>query len=239
MPLEFTTRIRDLVHGFVYITKCEEDLINHPLYQRLRFIAHNDISSYVYPSLNTTRFEHSIGTLHVANKMVESVLVSSDKDEFLEDCEVGPKKFQQIIRLYALLHDVGHLPLSHLFEAAFIDCCVPRNSKNTRMKVVEDWTGNDGYTVLHESFSYNYAEKILSETKSVVDYKEQVLDLMKPNNRRKRSKDPYDPLLIGKKIIASDIDADRIDSIARDGLLAGGGIWELRYRTVNEISTCN
>ena len=60
--LDYVLRIRDLIHGTILFTKEEMDLINHPFFQRLRHIRQSDVGFYVYPSLNTSRFEHTLGT---------------------------------------------------------------------------------------------------------------------------------------------------------------------------------
>src|SRR5882762_6277172 len=62
-------RVRDLVHGFVSLTDLEVRVVSHPLFQRLRHIRQNDVAFFVYPSLNISRFEHSLGCTHVAGNM--------------------------------------------------------------------------------------------------------------------------------------------------------------------------
>jgi len=56
----------------------------------------------VYPSAVHTRFEHSLGAMHVASRMCDALGISGND--------------KRVVRLAALLHDVGHGPFSHLFE---------------------------------------------------------------------------------------------------------------------------
>lgn len=106
MTLAYISEIRDPVHGYIRITREERAVIDSLFMQRLRRI-HQLAGAYmVYPGGVHTRFEHSLGAMHVAGLAAESIV---DK--------VGLTKNQiQEIRLAALLHDVGHGPYSHLFE---------------------------------------------------------------------------------------------------------------------------
>lgn len=106
MRLKPVAEIRDPVHGYVKATKVERDLIDSPFIQRLRRV-HQLAGSYlVYPGAVHTRFEHVIGTMHVAGEIAESLALSS-----------GMKADDiQEVRLAALLHDVGHGPFSHMYE---------------------------------------------------------------------------------------------------------------------------
>lgn len=67
--LQYVLRVRDLVHGTILFTETEEKIINHSFFQRLRQIKQNDVAFYVYPSLNTSRFEHVLGTCRVTGMM--------------------------------------------------------------------------------------------------------------------------------------------------------------------------
>ena len=141
-------RIRDLVHGFVYLTELERCAINHPLFQRLRHVKQNDVAASVYPSMNTSRFEHSIGCAHVAGKMAANLIHGRRWREY--ETEIGLQRvtFEQVCRLYALLHDLGHLPLSHLFELAF-DRFV---GDAPLAKICKQWFGGEGFTKVASPF---------------------------------------------------------------------------------------
>lgn len=216
--LPYTLRVRDLVHGFVYLTDLEVKVINHPLFQRLRHVKQNDVASYVYPSLNTSRFEHSLGCAHVAGKMARNLLRSPQWDEYKEAVKLEPHDFEQVCRLYALLHDIGHLPLSHLFEIAFEDYAYGRHLAS----LCEEWFGCSGFEKLHEACGCALARTVLDEIEAPLSInfgriREEALHLMSV-----KVLDPADLLGPVKLLVDSEIDADRIDSTARDGLLAGG-----------------
>lgn len=95
--------IRDPVHGFIHRTPLEEEIIDTPLFQRLRRIKQLALASMVYPGALHTRFDHSLGVMHLADRLSERLL---DDD----------RETKRIMRLAALLHDVGHGPFSHVSE---------------------------------------------------------------------------------------------------------------------------
>lgn len=106
MTLKYVAEIRDPIHGYIKITEEERELIDSIFVQRLRRI-HQLAGAYlVYPGGVHSRFEHVIGTMHVAGLIGQSV---ADKAG-LRDDDI------QELRIAALLHDVGHGPFSHLFE---------------------------------------------------------------------------------------------------------------------------
>jgi HD superfamily phosphohydrolase len=90
------------LYGFIDLSELETKLIDTAIFQRLRFIKQLSHAYLVYPTAIHTRFEHSLGATHLADKM---------------SMELGlePQK-RDTIRIAALLHDVGHGPFSHLFE---------------------------------------------------------------------------------------------------------------------------
>jgi HD superfamily phosphohydrolase len=98
--------IKDPVHGYVYITEAEKNLIDSYPVQRLHRLRQLAGSEFVYSGANHTRFEHSIGVMHLAGKLAENQNLS----QLLSEDEI------QLSRMASLLHDVGHGPFSHVFE---------------------------------------------------------------------------------------------------------------------------
>ena len=211
------TRVRDLVHGFVNLTELERAVVDHKLFQRLRHVRQNDVAFFVYPSLNTTRFEHSLGVCAVAGRMAENVMRGSQARAYLEALNLSEEDFEQTCRLYGLLHDVGHLPFSHLFEAALKNHL--GGSEQELSKHYEEWFGTAGCEEPHEALGASLAEKLVDQVEVPVPpkVKDAVLELM-----RTKRPPPKHPMVPIKQMIASDVDADRADSVRRDGRLAGG-----------------
>jgi HD superfamily phosphohydrolase len=106
MPKAYWGEIKDPVHGYVYITEQEKTIIDAYPVQRLRRLRQLAGSEYVYPGANHTRFEHCVGVMYLAGKVLENPNVG---------CIVTDEE-AEVTRLAALLHDVGHGPFSHVFE---------------------------------------------------------------------------------------------------------------------------
>jgi HD superfamily phosphohydrolase len=98
--------VRDAVHGDIELGPLELEIIDTREFQRLRGIRQLGTASLVYPSALHTRFEHSLGTLWMASKILNAL----PGGEQIPGDEVG------LIRLAALLHDVTHVPFGHTLE---------------------------------------------------------------------------------------------------------------------------
>jgi hypothetical protein len=106
MHEDYWGEIKDPVHGYVYITKQEKQIIDSYPVQRLRRLRQLAGSEYVYPGANHTRFEHSVGVMYLAGRVVANPNISRHITE-----EEG-----EMVKIAGLLHDVGHGPFSHVFE---------------------------------------------------------------------------------------------------------------------------
>lgn len=127
--------ILEPIHGLTRLTDFEFAVVNHRLFSRLRRIKQNGLLYLVFPSATHTRFEHSIGVMHVADAILEQLwqnsVVSAKKSAVLplKSGEPGAAvNFSEIpvelgewvvqaTRLAALVHDLGHGPLSHTFDS--------------------------------------------------------------------------------------------------------------------------
>jgi HD superfamily phosphohydrolase len=110
MPKTYWGEIKDPVHGYVYITESEKTIVDSYPVQRLRRLRQLAGSEYVYPGANHTRFEHSVGVMYLAGKVLENPNVG----RIVTDEEA------EVTRIAALLHDVGHGPFSHVFEQLLV-----------------------------------------------------------------------------------------------------------------------
>jgi uncharacterized protein len=102
--------IKDPVHGYVYITEAEKSIIDSYPMQRLRRLRQLAGSEYLYPGANHTRFEHGVGVMYLAGKVLENPKINSAINE----------NEAEVTRIAALLHDIGHGPFSHVFEQLLI-----------------------------------------------------------------------------------------------------------------------
>lgn len=106
MSSKIAAEIRDPIHGYVYIGEDEKEIIDTPIFQRLRRIRQLSGAHITYPGAQHTRFDHSIGAMHLAKLAAKRLATNMDiKPQYIEE-----------IKIAALLHDIGHGPFSHLFE---------------------------------------------------------------------------------------------------------------------------
>lgn len=105
--------INDPVYGFISIpTDLVFDLIEHPYFQRLRYIKQLGMTHLVYPGALHTRFHHALGALHLMSLAIETLRY---KGQHITDAE------EEAVSIAILLHDVGHGPFSHALEQVIVD----------------------------------------------------------------------------------------------------------------------
>ncbi len=112
--------IRLAVSGDVSLNRLETSLLDTTDFQRLRQICQLGPCHLVYPTALHTRFDHSLGTLSMARMMHDAI-------EPAEGVQVT-QEHVQLTRLFALLHDVFHVPFGHTLEDEF--CIFPRHDKH-------------------------------------------------------------------------------------------------------------
>jgi HD superfamily phosphohydrolase len=138
----------DPIHGYIPFISVvdpgetsERALLDHPWMQRLRQIHQLQTAWWVYPSAEHTRFQHVVGTMHMASRAVAALYSSLQ-----EICPDVPSRgfVECTMRLAALLHDVGHGPFGHFFDAHFlVDHRSPDGSRLNHEKL-------GGHIIRHE-----------------------------------------------------------------------------------------
>ena len=182
--------IRDPIHGLIRLTDQEVSIIDTPPFQRLRRIKQLALANLVYPGALHTRFEHSLGTLHIADRILNTL----DLKEQLYDTDI------EIVRLAALLHDIGHGPFSHVSEYLLDEYYQPQaGTAGIRDKIHEKLTVD----------IINYEPSISGNLSD--DQREEVCQMIRGSNRRDMKRD----------IVSSNLDADKIDYLLRDTYYAG------------------
>jgi HD superfamily phosphohydrolase len=110
-PLTGAITVQDAVHGRIWLTALEERLINTAEFQRLRHVAQLGLADFVFPTATHSRLAHSLGATHVMGWML--------RQRTLQNYFAGREELIVLLRLAALLHDVGHYPFSHLGENVY------------------------------------------------------------------------------------------------------------------------
>lgn len=106
--------LRDPVHGDIELTRDELRLVDTAEFQRLRGIKQLGSAAFVFPGSVHTRFEHSIGTLHVCDRLLDACNKNAARDP--AGCLRVTDEERRILRAAALLHDVTHIPYGHNIE---------------------------------------------------------------------------------------------------------------------------
>ena len=115
----------DPIHGYIpFISRANSDaevaerqIIDHPWVQRLRQIHQLQTAWWVYPTAEHTRFQHVLGAMHMASRTTATLYES-----LREVCPDVPSRghVECLMRMAALLHDVGHGPFGHFFDEHFL-----------------------------------------------------------------------------------------------------------------------
>ena len=200
-----TYEIRCPVHGFVRLNDWEREIISQPSYQRLRRIRQLAWTDQVYPGAMHTRFEHSLGVMHVATEMYESIVRSSDEilKRDLDYDDSGLNRDRILVRLAALLHDVGHTPFSHAAEELF-----PHTTGQKRRYVHEEYSA----AIIREKLRDAIENHPLNNNYRITAA--DVANLLEGSPTTGRA-------LVWRAIVTGQMDADRIDYLVRDSLHAG------------------
>lgn len=117
--------INDPIHGYIRYTRplpgessaTERDLIDHPWVQRMRFISQLQSARWVYPSAEHSRFQHLLGAMAVASAVARQI--APTLSQYVSD-PPSPTLLEALLRITALLHDVGHGPFSHFFDENYL-----------------------------------------------------------------------------------------------------------------------
>lgn len=207
---EPTDRVRCPIHGFIKYSPNERRIINHPLFQRLRMIRQLALTEYVYPGATHTRFGHSLGVMDVATQAFDSL--AAKRGDLLETSFKTADGFQahtlaksrQVLRLAALLHDVGHIAFSHAAEHAL--------------------HGGKGHEALSETVitEDRFLGGLLKEMYGE-DVPRVVASLISKQG-------PPPQLKVLQDIVSGQMDADRTDYLLRDSLYCGVDYGRFDYR---------
>jgi uncharacterized protein len=220
--------IRDPIYGFIKINEFEKEIIDTSTFQRLRRIQQLALSSMAYPGAVHTRFEHSLGVMHLAGLMYDSIIEHPDNRELLhktlpygenkDELKDELKRDRQLIRIAALLHDVGHAPFSHAANAV-----IPEKSPGVKFKHDEDYTPAAIRGPLKDDIERSPFNEFDISAEQIAELFEQ---------KRLGGEKAF-----WKQIIDSQLDADRGDFLLRDSHHAGVkyGVYDF-WRLLNTLT---
>jgi len=184
-------KIKDPIHPDLEVPINLKEILIHPAFNRLRFIKQLGLKAYCgrFPSANHTRFEHSLGTMHLAGKLC-SFLEKNTADLDLKGSVV---QHQELIKIAALLHDIGHGPFSHTVD----DVIKGRFNKD------------------HADFTELIIKNIMRDTiESVISSSsiDHICDMILSRHKEHRYLND---------IVSGELDVDRMDYLIRDAYHTG------------------
>ena len=132
--------LADPIHKYISLTvptrtypkeNTEKDIIDSLWMQRLRLIYQLQSTRWVYPSAEHSRFQHSLGAMHIAGRFARHLYPSLKK--VVPDLP-SPHYIEEILRIAALLHDIGHGPFCHFFDQNIL---VPFNLTHEQINLIK------------------------------------------------------------------------------------------------------
>ncbi len=203
--------VQDGLYGRIQFDSLERRLIDSAPFQRLRHIHQLAMCYQVYPGATHKRFEHSLGVMEVASRIFDTIFDPRNvRDNIRERIaeELEPQQIQywkRVVRLAALLHDIGHLPFSHAAEKELL----PSGWNHERITV--------------EMLRHSEIADILREASPPVrpeDVIDAAWDISKRVNVEAVTLSPWKTLL-NEILTSNTFGADRIDYLLRDSWHAG------------------
>lgn len=191
--------VRDPIHGFIRLSSHEAEIVETPVFQRLRGIRQLAMATMVYPGALHTRFDHTLGVLHVTRLLCD-VFKFPDEDE-------------RLVRLSALVHDLGHGPFSHVSEGA-LELFADREKLKDRLK-------GDNAAKIHELLTQDLLRSDEAINRLIGGSTiSKIISLL--------SHGYGDPIL--KSVVSGPLDADKQDYLLRDTYFCGVkyGIFDLQ-----------
>ncbi len=231
-----TAIVRCPIHGSIQLNSRELALIDHPFFQRLRYISQLGFASFVFPGAVHTRFSHSLGAIHLAGLVFNQIIDTCRQNLRRFYSREQLDYFHQIVRFASLLHDLGHPPFSHAAESILpplssINCSIINTSESDRQSTHEDFS---------QLIIYHLATE---EGLLTIEEAEDIISLLSkdfcPSDRMlaESGKPMIYPLLC--QLINGEIDVDRMDYLLRDSYFAGVpyGKYDLD-RLITSFSCC-
>lgn len=211
--------VRDPIHGNIALADAEVAILDSKAYQRLRAIKQLGFSEFSFPGATHNRFLHSLGVCHLAGQAFDAIF-----DHYRFTSEPVRRRLRQTVRLAALLHDIGHGPLSHASEEVMpplaslhvkaydhrkapVDPAAQANHEDYTIKFITDSSLTE---VLEKNFSDidPYHVACLIDKSLLLDD-----DFFRDGSLDFRT--------ILSQLVSSEMDVDRMDYLERDAYFCG------------------
>lgn len=198
------TRIADPIHGTIGLSELEAKIVGTRAFQRLRNVKQLGLAHFVFPAANYNRFSHSIGTCHVAGRVLSSLQRRYGEEKIPHEAVVK-------YRLAALLHDAGHYPFSHTMEDALKAYYVGGLAAPAGGEAGAAPEVTDPY-INHEAVGKRIFTKDPAISQLLGDAGMDPLEIASIVGGELIEGDPLQTL---QKLVSSDLDVDRLDYLSR------------------------
>ncbi len=208
--------IFDVLYGFIPITEWEEQIINSPFFQRLRWIRQLGFATYIFPGAEHNRFAHAIGVMHSMHQMVRALEIGvTDQELFDPAARSEIAMLHKSLRIAALLHDIGTFPFSHAIEYAYI------RHGNDERRTREDTQGGAKELKKLPNSHEHLGSFIIKNTRYPGGLTQILEDYGFDIGMISKIIKGNSPYLIANQLMHSDLDADRMDYLLRDAHYTG------------------
>ena len=205
----FRRSVFDNIHGYINLTRCEHRIMESAYYQRLRWVQQLGFSFYVFPGATHTRFSHALGVMHVMDQMLRAIGMAVNDDKlFNPTVQDEATTFHRMMRLAAMLHDIGTFPFSHTIELGYINHWKKQRQHASNKPPMMANHENLGKHIIENTDFPGGVTRILKE--EGIDPKQLSLIIAGDS-----------PSLIANQLLHSDVDADRMDYLIRDAYYTG------------------
>lgn len=187
-------RVADPVHGTIELTRLESAIMSSKAFQRLHNVRQLGLAHYIFPAANYSRFAHSLGACHNAQRLLAAIAKNSRTKMSKRDV--------QLVRVAALVHDLGHYPFSHAFEHEIEEFYASSQLDN----------GSEVTLASAEVFDHEaMGEQVLAADSELAQVlKQHGIKAEEVSNSFKKHRE--NPLA---SILSSDLDCDRLDYLRR------------------------
>ena len=209
--------IFDNIHGYITLNQVETRILETLYYQRLRWIRQLGFSFYIFPGATHTRHAHALGVSHVMDRILKSLNLAATEDKLFDPKARDQRTtFHRMMRLAAMLHDIGTFPFSHSIEMAYINHW--RNqAQHTKPKYVANHEVLGSHIILNTDFEGGITRILKEEGIDPVELSQIIAG--KSTN------------LLANQLMHADVDADRMDYLIRDANHTGVkiGLFDLDF----------
>ncbi len=238
--------IKDPIHGSIEVNPAEVAVIDSREFQRLRSIKQLGFAEFSFPGATHNRYIHSVGVMHLAGRAFDSVFRT-----FEFSSPAVRTRLRQVTRLGALLHDIGHGPLSHTTEEVMPSVDKLLIGAYEHRKPQLGMLKNSGRRATHEDYTIKFLTD--SPLSDILRANFSDMDPMHVACLVDRALDVPDDFFFDRgfdlrpvlsQIISSEMDADRMDYLGRDAYFCGTNYgrveldWLLGNLTYHEVDGC-